>query len=531
MNTKITALCAIAAVSVGGNCAAAGEKIKSDKLQIVFMLGQSEMVGKAELSSASYMLSKPLVPPRDVTLNAHKSMLHQPNGAYLYWVAMNSYGGPAEKKKELEKLIVERAAFKAKFKQHILDKLEKNDGMFRGKKYQKKRGSYRGFWLFNLGDEECEKVGLTPKIRAILEAQDNKFNVAAAYDQLIADSKMRYQKKQELNQLYLKGATPADFTAYTAAVKAYEVGAKDTTPEVNRQAIAALAEKHLHLPVAQRTYITFLGTIAGTAESNTTNVASGKLSVGYGANERSIGLEYAAGMALEQNIDAPILIVKCAWNGRQGLSDFWQQQAKKSTLAHIKKVLADPGKYHPGYDPKAGFESAGVIWFQGSYDKDNPDYTAQFASLLGDVRQTVKNPKLPVVCATVGGMYFKCESDDHTANAGMRSVAVMPNFKGTVDVMDTYLWRPSELAVINAMARKRRFSPDATMQATLRNTGNGSFYLLAGHEAGSRLAHLASKTKKQNDQNHSSYHFPPMGELSQPPSSQAGWAGCGIRYP
>tara|TARA_B110000879_G_scaffold26513_1_gene35909 strand:+ start:275 stop:1795 length:1521 start_codon:yes stop_codon:yes gene_type:complete len=491
-----TALLAIAAVSVCGNCAAAGKRIKTDKLQIVFMLGQSEMVGKAELSSAAYMLEKPLVPPRDITLNAHKAMLHQPNGAYLYWVAMHSYGGPAEKKEELKKLLVERAAFKAKFKQHVLDELEKNDGMFRGKKYAKRGKGYGGFWLFNMGDDECEKVGLTPKIRAVLEAPDNKFNVEAAYDQLMADAKMRYQKQLELNQLYLKGATPADFTAYAKAVKKYQAAPKNVTPGKKRRDIAALAKTHLHLPVAKRTYITGLGTISGTPEGDSGNVASGKLSVGYGANERSIGLEYTAGMALEQNIDAPILIIKCAWDSRQNLSDFWQQQAKESTLAHIKKVLADPGKYHPDYDPKAGFEPAGLILFQGTNDKNNPNYAAQLASLLNDVRKTVKNPKLPVVCATVGGMYFKGESDDQAANSGMQAVAQMPGFKGTVDVMDTYLWRPSELALLRSMARKRRLKPDAAMQETLRNAGNGSFYLLAGQEAGLRLAQLTAQARK-----------------------------------
>jgi hypothetical protein len=493
----ITALCSIAYLSLCGNCAAAaGKRIKTDKLQIVFMLGQSEMVGKAELSSAAYMLEKPLVPPRDITLNAHKAMLHQPNGAYLYWVAMNSYDGPAEKKKELEKLLVERAAFKAKFKQHILDELEKNDGVFRGKKYEKRRGGYRGFWLFNLGDDECEKVGLTPKIRAILEAPDNKFNVEAAYDQLIADAQIRYQKQLVINQLYLKDATAADFTAYAKAVKAYQAASKNVTPETKRQSIAAFAEKHLHLPVAKRTYITGLGTIAGTPEGDSGNVASGKLSVGYGANARSFGLEYAAGMALEQNVDAPILIVKCAWDSRQNLSDFWQQQAKESTLAQVKKVLTNPGDYHPDYDAKAGYETMGLIWFQGTNDKNTPNYADQLASLIGDVRKTVENPKLPVVCATVGEMYFKTESDEHTANTGMQTVATMPNFKGSLDILDTYLWRPSELAVINAMARKRRFKPDATMQETLRNAGNGSFYILAGHEAGSQLAKLASETRK-----------------------------------
>jgi len=171
--------------------------------------------------------------------------------------------------------------------------------MFRGKKYAKRGKGYGGFWLFNMGDDECEKVGLTPKIRAILEAPDNKFNVEAAYDQLMADAKMRYQKQLELNQLYLKGATPADFTAYAKAVKKYQAAPKNVTPGKKRRDIAALAKTHLHLPVAKRTYITGLGTISGTPEGDSGNAASGKLSVGYGANERSIGLEYTAGMALE----------------------------------------------------------------------------------------------------------------------------------------------------------------------------------------------------------------------------------------
>ena len=69
-------------------------------------------------------------------------------------------------------------------------------------------------------------------------------------------------------------------------------------------------------------------------------------------------------------------------------------------------------------------------------------------------------------------------------------------FKGTIEVVDTYLWRPAELALIRSMIHKRKIIPDAAMQETLRNAGNGSFYLLAGHETGSRLAHLASQTGK-----------------------------------
>jgi len=43
------------------------------------------------------------------------------------------------------------------------------------------------------------------------------------------------------------------------------------------------------------------------------------------------------------------------------------------------------------------------------------------------------------------------------------------------------------------MARKRRMTPDAAMQAALRSAGEGTFNLLAGHEAGARLAELMNR--------------------------------------
>ncbi|MBT3295961.1 MAG: hypothetical protein HN919_14270 [Verrucomicrobia bacterium] len=491
--------------------AMAGEQSTAGKkLQIVLMLGQGEMVGRGTLSTMGYMLQEPVVPPREVTLNAHKGMLHQPNGAYLYWQAMNAYGGPAQKKQELKRLIQERADFKAAFKQQVIAELEANEGVFRGKTYSKRRGAYRGFWLFNLCDEECEKEGYTPKIRAILEAPDNAFNVEAAYDQIIADGAARYQRQLELNQLYLKGTTPADFAAYSEAVKARESAPDEMVAEEMRRVVVGLAEKHLHLPVAERTYIVALGTVAGVAEGDSGNLASGKLSVGYGEGVDMVGLEYAAGLALEQAVGAPILIVKCAWDDRRSIADFWRNPLKDGaatpgdpmaepgwawtrTEAHIKSVLTDPGRCHPDYDPKVGFEVAGVIWFQGSREPDNPAYAAQLASLLGDIRKTVESPDLPVVCVTVGGMYFKSESDDHPVNQGLRDVAAMPGFAGTIDVMDSYRWRASEVALIQSMARKRRMTPDAAMQAALRSAGEGTFNLLAGHEAGARLAELMNR--------------------------------------
>ena len=391
---------------------------KKKRLQIVFMFGQAEMVGQAKVPAASYMLRKPLVPPRDVTLGAHKGMLHQINGAYLYWKAMNSYAGPEEKKQQLKALIEQRNRFRVEFRQKVLDEMAKN-GSFRGKQYR------RSFALFNLVDMEAEAVGITGKIRAILDAPDNKFNLVNAYDQIIKDSNSRYRKQLELNKLFLDGTTPEDFANFAKAVEKHDA---TLSPEERRRAYAKLAETHLHIPIAKRTYIYGLGNLAGTPELDAGNTTHGKLSVGYGSGIDTFGLEYAAGITLERKIDAPILIVKCAWNnGRASIGQLWRSssldgvetpQEKQSRdawnemmlavwnkktpeekktaidkwnnlpaekkaitlkpgtpkpapqktgkpawaweriLPRVKAILDNPAKYHPDYDPQAGYDVA-----------------------------------------------------------------------------------------------------------------------------------------------------------------------------
>jgi len=571
---SVLACVIVAGAALAGPCAAeaAERKIKKEKLQIVFLFGQSEMAGPADVSSTVYMLQKPLVPPREATLNAHKGNLAQINGAYLYWQAMNAYGGPAEKKAQLKSLIAERERFRRTFKQYVLDELTKNNGMFRGKHYPGRRG----FWLFNMVDQEAEKVGITKKIRAILDAPDNEFNVEKAYGQLIADSNRRYRKQLELNKLYLNGTTEKDFAAFDEAVKANAKQAEALSPKDKRLAMVELAKKHLHMPVAEKTRICGLGTIAGTRKDDSSNLACGKLSIGYGAGANHIGLEYAAGMALEREIDGPILLVKCAWNNsRASIGQMWrassmdgvetphekqvretwnaQMQAawnkkspqdkqkalenwqvlpddKKATtmkpgtpmpapkksgkpawaweriLPLVKKVLANPGAYHPDYDPKVGYETAGLVWFQGLGERDNPDYALHLSSMLTEFRKAVKNPRMPVVCATVGTMFFQGESDDNPVNRAMWNLSTTPGFKGTTNVVETYKCFPAELSVINSMFFKRKLNSKA-MQATVKKatttwgrrspaySGSGSFYLLAGDEVGTHLARMMNGKK------------------------------------
>jgi hypothetical protein len=461
----------------------AAKKTKK-RLQIVFMFGQSEMVGQAKVSGAFYMLQPPAVPPRDITLNAHKGLIHQINAAYLYWRAMEAYDGPADKKKKLLQLTVERSKFRPQFKKQVLDSMKK-DGNFRGKKYQ------RGFGLFNLVDLEAEAVGITPKMRAIFDAKDNKFSLENAYDQIITNSKTRYQKQLEVNKILLNNSSLEGFTKFNEALK--------PVPKT-REAYAKLAETHLHMPIAKKTHIYSFA-------ADTDKATQGRLSVGYGASIDTIGMEYATGMTLESKIDGPILIVKCIVN-KGGIADL----DFSKIMPKIKTLLDDPKKYHPDYDPQAGYDLAGLIWFQGLSDKKNAEYATQLKSMIGDFRKLVKTPKLPIVCVAVGDMLFQNQSDDSLVNKGMREMANMPEFKSTVDVLETYKYFPAELAVLHGLFYKNKMKGNSPENKRLRDVvyqatgmkgrrsppylGSTSFYLLSGHEAALSLVKLNGFSKK-----------------------------------
>ena len=126
---------------------------------------------------------------------------------------------------------------------------------------------------------------------------------------------------------------------------------------------------------------------------------TGKLTTGFGASPEEIGPEFTFGIYLEKLLGEPILLIKTSWGGRSlhtdfrppgagpyGWSDYELTQCKrrgddlekdkaekvKATavfyrhmIEHVRKVLADIRRVVPEYDPKQGYELAGLVWFQG----------------------------------------------------------------------------------------------------------------------------------------------------------------------
>jgi alpha-galactosidase len=211
----------------------------------------------------------------------------------------------------------------------------------------------------------------------------------------------------------------------------------------------------------------------------------GALTAGFGATQEKLGPELAFGATMHEKLQEPILIIKTAWGGKSLHTDFRPPSAgpyvfnqfqlenypknKKTTVEemkvqkvketghfyrlmteHVKMVLADPGKYHPAYNKRDGYEIAGFVWFQGwndivdghtyqnrgapgSYDA----YTTVLRHFIRDVRKDLDVPKMPFVIGVLGvnGSYLDNSQADprHIEfQKAMAAAAAQPEFEGNV---------------------------------------------------------------------------------------------------
>ncbi|NCF83628.1 MAG: hypothetical protein GWP74_18675, partial [Proteobacteria bacterium] len=371
--------------------------IKKEKLQIVFCFGQSNMVGPGDVATAWYATRPSYVPPKEIVTKAPRYL----NSDTLYWGGVRNYSGP--KRAELDALIQERTASRRKWRGRI-----RGGGEWKpewGTKPALNRGA-----IYPFLDEKAEEEGIYKRMAEILDSDENTFKVADAYAEMADRDNAIADELKRLRDTFLNGTTPEDFGAFGAAVqeamKAGELrlttgrGAPFPDAEKNRAVYAKLAEEHLNMPIAKRTYIKAIGHNAGPfsegENGGNRKTAEGLLKIGYGSGINKIGPEYSLGIRLEKLVDAPILLVKCSW-GNTALAAAWRTpsldgvetptekrvreewnatEAVKAkaegreftprpapepigrlnyawgmTMPEVEKVLADPGKYHPEYDP------------------------------------------------------------------------------------------------------------------------------------------------------------------------------------
>ncbi len=232
--------------------------------------------------------------------------------------------------------------------------------------------------------------------------------------------------------------------------------------------------------------------LTGPYDGSANGEGLGKLTAGFGARgdqptklSRKIGPEFTFGITMEKELKDPILIIKTAWGGRslntefrppsagpyklpQQTQDLWDKHPQgahgvpkledrkkwqedkdaasgvfyRMMIEHVKKVLADPARVCPAYDPKLGYELAGFVWLQGfndlvdgqTYPNGNYDeYSRLLAHFIRDVRKDLKAPKLPFIIGVLG---VDGEKNVNFRKA-MAAPADMPEFQGNVVAVDT----------------------------------------------------------------------------------------------
>lgn len=241
--------------------------------------------------------------------------------------------------------------------------------------------------------------------------------------------------------------------------------------------------------VCEQVWMSYL---TGPYDGSANGEGLGKLTAGFGERgdnptrlSNKIGPEFTFGIFMEKELQEPILIIKTAWGGRslntefrppsagpyklpKQIQDEWDKhpqgahgipkledrkkwQAEKDAASgvfyrmmveHVKKVLADPARVCPAYDPEAGYEIAGFVWLQGfndlvdgqTYPNGNyEEYSRLLAHFIRDVRQDLSAPKMPFVIGVLG---VDGERNVNFRKA-MAAPAAMPEFQGNVVAVDT----------------------------------------------------------------------------------------------
>jgi len=279
--------------------------------------------------------------------------------------------------------------------------------------------------------------------------------------------------------------------------------------------------------VCERVWISYL---TGSPDRDMLGEGFGKLTAGYGSRSNpaedggKIGPEFTFGIAMEKAYEGPILIIKAAWGGKSLNTDFrppsagpyefneaqletLKKQGKdiaqvkadkaKATgryyrlmIDHVKRVLADPKRVCPDYNPKAGYEIAGFVWFQGWNDmvdgstypnRGKPGvgyakYSEWMADFIRDVRRDLGAAKLPFVIGVmgVGGPIDENYSPRYkVVHANFREAMAaptrLPEFKGNVAAVRTELHWDKPL---DAVADK--FAKVGNMGRQLRSKAKGS---------------------------------------------------------
>lgn len=187
---------------------------------------------------------------------------------------------------------------------------------------------------------------------------------------------------------------------------------------------------------------------------------------------------------------------------RDAAGFYWNEM-----IGFVRKVLADPKAYHPEYDPKAGYEVAGGVWFQGFNDQFDPEYYGNYSSdlvhFIRDLRKEVKQPEMPFVIGVLGTPAFREGAMSNNVSNAQREAARAPELAGTVTAVESWPLTTPEVAIWRMKKDAARGNGDATETARAEEQwplygsnqgyhydGSGRFFIRLGDEFATAMLKL-----------------------------------------
>jgi alpha-galactosidase len=165
----------------------------------------------------------------------------------------------------------------------------------------------------------------------------------------------------------------------------------------------------------------------------------------------------------------------------------------------VRKVLDNLKDNHPAYDPEAGYEIAGFVWFQGFNDqfsdafRDN--YKDNMIAFIKDVRAEYKTPKMPFIIGVLGTSQTEEKVAENAVAVGQREAAKAPEFKDNVLAVESYTeYALDSLEVFNRGWPEHFLEWDTVgSDRPYHYLGSGKFFVRLGDSFATSMAELIEK--------------------------------------
>ena len=165
----------------------------------------------------------------------------------------------------------------------------------------------------------------------------------------------------------------------------------------------------------------------------------------------------------------------------------------------VRKVLENLKDHHPAYDPAAGHEIAGFVWFQGFNDQFGPAFTSNYKdnmiAFIKDVRSEYKTPQMPFVIGVLGTPKTEEAVGKNAVSLAQRAAAAAPEFKGNVVAVESYTEHALDSwEVFNAGWPKNWYVWDLVgSDKPYHYLGSGKFFVRLGDAFATAMAGMMPK--------------------------------------